>query len=81
METAVRFADHSERNEVPLINGDEENREKIHRSGAILFASRSDQLQAVSMARAPMDGGLHLHAQRSRRVIYSHVVPRHSKWS
>ncbi len=77
----MRFADYPERNEVPLINGDEENREKINGSGLILFASRSDQLEAVSVTRAPVDGGLHLHSERSRWMIYSNVVPCHSKWS
>ncbi|MFZ0321199.1 MAG: hypothetical protein WAL56_18880 [Candidatus Sulfotelmatobacter sp.] len=81
VETAMHLADYLEGNDVPLINGDEENGEKIHGPRRIFFASRSNQLQAVTVTWAPVNCGLDLHAQRAGRVVHSHIVPSYAKRS
>src|SRR5260370_10669504 len=79
VETAMHLADYVEGDDVPLINGDEQDGEKIHGPRLIFLASRPNQLHAVTVTRAPVYCGLHLHAQRPRRVVNSHVVPCHAK--
>src|SRR5579863_3454649 len=81
VKTAMHLADYLEGNDVPLINGDEEDGEKIHSARLIFLASRPNQLQAVTVTRAPVNCGLDLHAQRARRVVHSHVVPCDAKGS
>ena len=81
VETVVHLSDYVEGDDVPLIDGDEEDGEKIHSARFVLLAPRPDQLQAVTMTRAPVNCGLHLHAQGARGVVDSHVVACYSEGS